>query len=84
MKNIKKMLKIIFHVVFITILSLFCYLNTLNGQFVFDDVEAVVKNKDVLASEPVTNLLKNDFWGTSILKNHSHKSYRPITVLSFR
>lgn len=29
-------------------------------------------------------MFKNDFWGTNITSNKSHKSYRPITVLLFR
>ena len=28
--------------------------------------------------------LANDFWGTSMADPHSHKSYRPLTVLTFR
>jgi hypothetical protein len=27
---------------------------------------------------------KNDFWGQDITKEDSHKSYRPLTVLTFR
>ena len=29
-------------------------------------------------------LFKNDFWGTPISDPESHKSYRPLTILSFR
>uniref|UniRef100_A0A1Y1KDF2 dolichyl-phosphate-mannose--protein mannosyltransferase n=1 Tax=Photinus pyralis TaxID=7054 RepID=A0A1Y1KDF2_PHOPY len=64
--------------------ALCCYLNTLFGTFVFDDTEAVVKNKDVTLGTPVSNVFKNDFWGTDITSNLSHKSYRPLATLSYR
>ena len=33
---------------------------------------------------PLSVLFKNDFWGTSLLDPESHKSYRPLTTLTFR
>nr|XP_023017979.1 transmembrane and TPR repeat-containing protein 4-like [Leptinotarsa decemlineata] len=54
------------------------------GSFVFDDNEAIVKNKDVLPNTPIQNIFRNDFWGTDITLNSSHKSYRPLTILSYR
>lgn len=33
---------------------------------------------------PWTNLMLNDFWGTPLTHSGSHKSYRPLCVLSFR
>lgn len=70
--------------VVVALLSLVCYWNSCHGDFVFDDVEAVVGNKDLLPETPLLNLLQNDFWGMPIVRKESHKSYRPITVLSFR
>ncbi|CAG9782978.1 unnamed protein product [Diatraea saccharalis] len=64
-------------------LSSFPYIFTLRGDFVFDDTEAIVKNKDV-SSESWTDCFYNDFWGTNIKSNLSHKSYRPFTILTFR
>lgn len=32
----------------------------------------------------MSNLFTNDFWGIPLKRNDSHKSYRPITVLTFR
>lgn len=66
------------------ITALICYVNTLLGTFVFDDTEAVVKNKDVLPSTPILSIFKNDFWGTDISLNISHKSYRPLAILTYR
>lgn len=59
------------------------FLFTLNGDFVFDDTEAIVKNKDV-TSESWTDPFFHDFWGADIKSDLSHKSYRPLTILSYR
>ncbi|XP_060516972.1 protein O-mannosyl-transferase TMTC4 [Cylas formicarius] len=68
----------------ISILAFVCYCNTLWGTFVFDDSEAIIKNKDVKPDSPIAQIFENDFWGTNISLNSSHKSYRPLTVLSYR
>ena len=33
---------------------------------------------------PLAPLLVHDFWGQYIAKNDSHKSFRPLTVLTYR
>lgn len=33
---------------------------------------------------PLHELFRNDFWGMDISFNSSHKSYRPLTILSYR
>lgn len=43
-----------------------------------------MKNNDVLGTNPLSALLVHDFWGTDIGRNDSHKSYRPLTVATFR
>lgn len=68
----------------IALVAVGCYLNALGGDFVHDDIPAVVRNKDVLAQTPWTSVLKNDFWGTPMHDVNSHKSYRPLTTLTFR
>jgi hypothetical protein len=35
-------------------------------------------------SSDLLGVFSHDFWGTPMAKEHSHKSYRPICVLSFR
>ena len=45
---------------------------------------AIKTNPDILPSTPLSSLLLDDFWGTPLSHSGSHKSYRPITVLSFR
>ncbi|XP_041109863.1 protein O-mannosyl-transferase TMTC3 [Polyodon spathula] len=61
-----------------------CYWNSLFCGFVFDDVSAILDNKDLRPSTPLKNLFHNDFWGTPMTEERSHKSYRPLTVLTFR
>ncbi|KAH1002009.1 hypothetical protein HUJ04_005955 [Dendroctonus ponderosae] len=54
------------------------------GGFFFDDSEAIVHNQDIQSRRPWQSAFANDFWGTSITHPSSHKSYRPLTVLSYR
>lgn len=61
-----------------------CYGNSLWGDFVHDDVMAIRHNQDVRPDTPLRHLLVDDFWGKPMWDNTSHKSYRPLTVLSFR
>lgn len=69
--------------VIVFILAVFCYANSYDGDFVFDDSEAIVGNDDLQPDTPVSSLLYHDFWGNK-LNNRSHKSYRPLTVLTYR
>ena len=50
----------------------------------FDDSEAIIRNKDVNPETPLTDVFTNDFWGKKITLNTSHKSYRPLTIITFR
>ncbi|GFR64242.1 transmembrane and TPR repeat-containing protein 4-like [Elysia marginata] len=63
--------------------AVLCFVNSYDGDFVFDDSEAIVNNNDLLPSTPLLSIFQHDFWGKK-LGNHSHKSYRPLTVLTFR
>ncbi|XP_022250256.1 transmembrane and TPR repeat-containing protein 3-like, partial [Limulus polyphemus] len=64
--------------------ALTVYSTSLGCDLVFDDVAAIQRNRDVRPSSPLLNLFLNDFWGTPLQKEQSHKSYRPITVFTFR
>ena len=70
--------------VLILLLSAGVYWNSLDGDFVHDDIVSVVRNPDVRPGSSWTNLWKNDYWGTAMASPSSHKSYRPLTVLTFR
>ena len=66
------------------ILATLCYLNSLSGDLVHDDVFAIKDNEDLRPNTPLSSLLLNDFWGEPMASPTSHKSYRPLTVLGFR
>ncbi|XP_029324718.1 protein O-mannosyl-transferase TMTC4 isoform X2 [Mus caroli] len=65
-------------------ISLLCFARSYDGDFVFDDSEAIVNNKDLQSDTPLGDLWHHDFWGSKLSSNTSHKSYRPLTVLTFR
>ncbi|ESP04617.1 hypothetical protein LOTGIDRAFT_135841 [Lottia gigantea] len=67
-----------------SLLALGLYLNTLPADFAYDDSRAIQKNPDLLPETPVINLFYDDFWGTPLTHSGSHKSYRPLCVLTFR
>ncbi|XP_028968291.1 protein O-mannosyl-transferase TMTC1-like [Galendromus occidentalis] len=58
----------------------------IDGDLVHDDVVAIIRNPDVVGSGTgwLTSIWTNDFWGTPMSSPESHKSYRPLTVLTFR
>ncbi|XP_067670593.1 protein O-mannosyl-transferase TMTC4-like [Haliotis asinina] len=64
-------------------LSVLCFVNSLNAGMIFDDERAILKNRDVLPETPLADVFSHDFWG-QLLDNRSHKSYRPLTVMTFR
>ena len=69
---------------FAVLLGSACYLNSLGGDFVHDDIFAIKENRDLLSNTSIWSLFSNDFWGEAMSSVTSHKSYRPLTVLTFR
>lgn len=61
-----------------------CYGNSLHGELVHDDVWAIVNNPDVRPDSSLRNIFSNDFWGKRMADNTSHKSYRPLCILTFK
>uniref|UniRef100_A0A672YVV0 dolichyl-phosphate-mannose--protein mannosyltransferase n=1 Tax=Sphaeramia orbicularis TaxID=375764 RepID=A0A672YVV0_9TELE len=61
-----------------------CYGNSLHGELVHDDVWAIINNPDVRPSSSLRNIFSNDFWGKRMSDNTSHKSYRPLCILTFK
>ena len=45
---------------------------------------AILKNQDLRPETPISNIWYDDFWGTPLRHSGSHKSYRPLVVLTFR
>ena len=64
--------------------AILLHLNTLSCDFCFDDWSAVLENGDLRPATPWTDLLWDDFWGTPMHIEGSHKSYRPLCVATFR
>ncbi len=67
-----------------TLLCTVSYYNGLYGELVHDDIFAIRDNSDLRPSTSWTQLWQDDFWGEPMSSPISHKSYRPITVLTFR
>ena len=68
-----------------SLVALAVYFNSLDLTFSFDDMKAVLDNKDVRTNESSWfGILVNDFWGAAMSDADSHKSYRPLTVATFR
>ena len=65
-------------------LACIVYVNSLDLQFCFDDHSAIKDNADLSPDVPWSNLLWDDFWGMPMHVEGSHKSYRPLCVLTFR
>ena len=70
--------------IFCATLGIALYLNTLDCGLCFDDISAITNNEDLRPETPWTNLIWNDFWGTPMAQEGSHKSYRPLCVATFR
>ncbi|RWS15420.1 transmembrane and TPR repeat-containing protein CG4050-like protein, partial [Dinothrombium tinctorium] len=82
--SISALFRNVFHYILITIVTVVCYWPSLYGELVFDDKPAIIDNKDVRRSTPLYRLFLDDYWGMPMHKDVSHKSYRPLTVLTFR
>ncbi|XP_074651440.1 protein O-mannosyl-transferase TMTC2-like [Tubulanus polymorphus] len=67
-----------------SLLACLLYMNTLTADFAYDDSRAILKNQDLLPETAITSIFYNDFWGTPLTHSGSHKSYRPLCVLTFR
>ena len=66
-------------------ISIGCFLNSMTGDFVHDDLSAICSNPDVVGRRSsLSQIFSNDFWGKAMSDPDSHKSYRPLTILSFR
>lgn len=61
-----------------------CYSNSLWGEFVHDDIWAISNNPDVRPGSSLRSIFTNDFWGKRMADNTSHKSYRPLCILTFK
>ena len=60
------------------------YINTLYGDFIFDDFPALLRNTDALPGSSWSKLWVDDYWGVPLHSEASHKSWRPLTSASFK
>lgn len=83
--NIKDTRRLLLPCVLVFAASILSYWSSLDGGFVFDDHRAILTNED-LDSEKTSlwEVFQHDFWGGPMSRKESHKSYRPLTVLTFR
>jgi protein O-mannosyl-transferase len=72
--------------IWVAIITMISYWDwkSLNGKWVYDDAGSVAKNIVVVGQVPWYDAFTRDFWGTSMKEVTSHKSFRPITTLSFK
>jgi len=70
--------------IIVSVVAALLYINTLKADFAYDDSRAIKTNQDLWPSSNIWALFRNDFWGTPLTHSGSHKSYRPLCVLSFR
>ena len=68
----------------IAFVAIGCYFNSLDGDFVHDDIFAIKSNADVTGTNSLYSIFSHDFWGKSMADETSHKSYRPLTTAVFR
>ena len=68
----------------VALFALMLHVNTLSAGFTYDDRRAILENEDVRNNTPWAPLLTNDYWGRSMGDERSHKSYRPLTVATFK
>lgn len=66
-------------------IALLVFGNSIAGEFAYDDRGAIIDNLDVSSADHgLREIFSHDFWGAHMSTKMSHKSYRPICVLSFR
>ena len=70
--------------VVVALIAMAVFANTAKGGFAIDDKKAIIENKDLRPENPIDNIYANDYWGMPMPSKYSHKSYRPITSLTFR
>jgi protein O-mannosyl-transferase len=70
----------------VSFISIIAYWDTqaLNGTFVYDDAGSLITNVVVNGKVPWTDVFIRDYWGTLMSLPQSHKSFRPITTLTFK
>ena len=66
-------------VVIICVATVACFWNSIDGEFIWDDVPAILSNADVQGVTPIGEAFWNDFWGYKLQSSISHK----VTLIVF-
>lgn len=53
------------------------------SEWYIDELFAVLRNEDARGESTLAEVFTNDFWGTPLTATWTHKSYRPLSVMSF-
>mmetsp|Transcript_18281 Transcript_18281/g.23906 ORF Transcript_18281/g.23906 Transcript_18281/m.23906 type:complete len:628 (-) Transcript_18281:119-2002(-) len=64
--------------------AVYCDPDSFNRDFTYDDKGTVRFNPVVTGNESYYDILAVDYWGMNLSSEESHKSYRPLTTLTFR
>ena len=67
-------------IIFLTLISMGVYWNTLPNQFVAGDRQFILRNQQIGNIETVTNAFTADYWGK--LGGESFIYYRPVTIFT--
>jgi hypothetical protein len=72
------------HILIVAGVAGVCYHNILGNKFAYDDDGTVVQHPFILKETSLSDYFTHDFWGTPMERDDSHKSYRPVTTLTYR
>jgi len=70
--------------VFLISVAAYCGKDSLNAPFAYDDEGTIVQNRTIRPETPMKVLWESDYWSQNLTSSDSHKSYRPLTTLTFR
>lgn len=84
-KTTRHMILALVHVFCLAIYLIPILTHSYDGTPVLDELHIVSKeNHDVRGNSELKQVFLNDYWGRPMTSTSSHKSWRPLTVLTFR
>lgn len=83
--NLKRLILVSVHLACLAVYLIPILTHKYPGTPVLDEFHiASDDNKDVLGTSSLKDVFMNDYWGRGMNTDSSHKSWRPLTILSFR
>eukprot|EP00980_Cylindrotheca_fusiformis_P017646 scaffold5529_cov117-Cylindrotheca_fusiformis.AAC.23 len=81
----KSATKALVHVFCLALYLIPIFRPNINGGPTLDELHIMsTDNQDIHGESTLRNIFSNDYWGRPMVSEASHKSWRPLTVLSFR